>query len=99
MEGITQELLIALVSIVGGVAGVYIRKMLAETKDKKQDLLSTAAWIAIRSARDQIKGDNKGEKKFSIALKILKSTVGGKEEILEDAIRAAYQNMKSLHPQ
>ena len=78
------------------VGGFSVRYFIIRARVNNIEILTNYAWQAIRVAKDKIKPDGRGAEKFNVAMKILKKQVGGKEEYLEDAIHAAYQQMKGL---
>lgn len=83
-------------SIVSIVGGFCVWLMILKARIAKIDILTAHSWMAIRVAKDKINKDSRGTEKMNIAMKILRRKVGGKEEDLEDAIRAAVQQMHGL---
>ncbi len=86
-------LLGVLVVIAGAVAGVYIGLMLNRARVEKLDRITKCAWVAVRAARDTVKQDGRGTDKFNYAITVMRKWVSG-GDIIENAVRAAYQNMK-----
>ncbi len=89
------SLLGVLVSIVGAIAGFYIKALSGKIKTEKLDVITKYAWVAVRAARDTIKQDGRGTDKFNYATTMMRKMVGDRGDIIEDAVRAAYQNLKS----
>ena len=78
------------------VGGFSVRYFIIRARVQGIEILTNYAWQAVRVAKDKIKKDGRGADKMNIAMKILREQIGGKEEHLEQAIRAAYQQMKGL---
>lgn len=82
------------VTIVGAVGGFYIKQMAARIGVEKMDKLTKYASMAVHAAKDTISGEGKGKDKFQIALGILEKYIGGNTDLIETAIKSAYQKMK-----
>ena len=92
----TTILLSILVGIAGTVAGFYIRLLINRTRVEALDAITKYAWTAVRAARDTIKSDSRGADKFNYATGVVRKAVGDRGDLIDNAVKAAYQNMKGI---
>ncbi len=89
------EIIISIaVTIVGAVGGYYIKQMAARVGVEKIDRLTKYASMAVHAAKDTFSGEGRGKDKFEVALGILEKYIGGRTDLIETAIKSAYQKMK-----
>lgn len=91
----TTILLSVLVGIAGAVGGFYIKLLINRTRVERLDAINKYAWVAVRAAKDTIKQDSRGADKFNYATGMVRKAVGDRGDIIEDAVKAAYQLMKN----